>query len=50
MCPSINRVDGWCKGVCWRFTHIVNDWKRPRDRPVTMTAEDKIRMTADLTI
>ena len=39
-----------CSSICWRFAHLVNDWKRPRDVPVTMTEEDKIRMTADLTI
>ena len=48
VCPSINWVDGWCKGVHWRFAHLVNDWKRSRDRPVTMTEEDKIGVIADL--
>ena len=37
-----------CKRVCWRFTHPVNDWKRPRDMPVTVTEDNKIRMTAVL--
>ena len=31
--------------MCWRFAHPVNDWKRPRDMPTTMTEEDMIRMT-----
>ena len=43
-------LPGSVVGGCWRFTHTVNDWKRPRDRPVTVTAEDKIGMTADLII
>ena len=46
--PKDPRRGCLCKRVCWRFTHPVNDWKRPRDMPVTVTKEDKIGMTVDL--